>query len=155
MKIEKYKHLGNGKYKVTIDNADYIIYEDIILKYSLLGKDKIPKKELDLCLKDNEFYEAYYKAISYIKTRLRAKLEIIKYLNKVYRPETVKNVVDRLQKEGYLDQNVYAEAYITDQINLKIAGPLKVESELLKLGINKDVIDKQIYNEVYQKEENV
>lgn len=144
MKIEKYKHLGNGKYKVTIDNTDYIIYEDIILKYSLLGKDKITKEELDLCLKDNEFYEAYYKAISYIKTRLRAKLEITKYLNKVYRPETVKNVVDRLQKEGYLDQNVYAEAYITDQINLKIAGPFKIESELLKLGISKNVIDKHL-----------
>ena len=144
MKIEKYKHLGNGKYKVTIDNNDYIIYEDIILKYSFLGKDKITKKDLDLCLKDNEFYEAYYKSISYIKTRLRSKVEIRKYLNKLYKTETVNSVINRLQKEGYLDENIYAEAYITDQINLKVSGPLKIENELVKLGINKNVIDKHL-----------
>ena len=39
MKIEKYKYLGNGKYKINIDNNEYIIYEDIILKYSILGKE--------------------------------------------------------------------------------------------------------------------
>ena len=47
MKIEKYKYLGHGKYKISIDNREHIIYEDVILKYSILGKESITQKELD------------------------------------------------------------------------------------------------------------
>ena len=39
MKIISYKFLGNGKYKVVIDNENYVIYEDVILKYKLLIKE--------------------------------------------------------------------------------------------------------------------
>lgn len=155
MKIEKYKYLGNGKYKISIDNNEYVIYEDIILKYSILGKDTITKKELDECLKDNDFYEAYYKSVSYIKTRLRSEKEIRKYLSKYYSNKIIASVIERLTKEKYLDEDIYTDAYIMDQINLKVSGPIKIENELVKLGISKDVIEKhlQIFtkDEQYQK----
>ena len=41
MKIEKYKYLGNGRYKIFTDDGEYIIYEDIIVKYSILSKNSI------------------------------------------------------------------------------------------------------------------
>ena len=75
MSISKYKYLGNGKYKIFIDDESYIIYEDIILKHNILSKDKISKEDLELYLKDNEYYEAYYKAVSYINTKLRSRSE--------------------------------------------------------------------------------
>ena len=142
MKIEKYKHLGNSKYKVTIDKDDYIVYEDIILKYSILGKENITKKDLENFLKDNEFYEAYYKSLGYINIKLRCKKEINKYLNKDYSQKVIDKVIERLTKEGYINENIYTDAYITDQINLKITGPVKIENDLLKLGIDKSIIDK-------------
>lgn len=155
MIIEKYKYLGNGKYKIIIDNNEFTIYEDIILKYSILGKDTITKKELDECLKDNDFYEAYYKSVNYIKKRLRSKKEIRKYLTKDYSDKTITNVIEKLTKEGYLDENIFTDAYIMDQINLKVSGPIKIENELIKLGISKDIIEKhlQIFtkDEQYQK----
>lgn len=146
MKIEKYKYLGNGKYKITIDNTEYIIYEDIILKHSILGKETLTQKELDTYLKDNQFYEAYYKSIAYIKTRLRSEKEIRKYLSKDYSSKTVESVITRLTTEGYINQDIYADAYITDQINLKISGPLKIEKDLIELGISKEIIEKHIQN---------
>lgn len=151
MKIEKYKYLGNGKYKVSIDNSEYIIYEDIILKYSILSKDSISQKELDTYLKDNEFYEAYYKSLSYIKSRLRSEKEIKKYLSKSYSNKTIESIIERLAKEGYIDENIYTDAYITDQINLKVSGPLKIENELIKLGISKETIEKHL--RVFTKDE--
>ncbi len=146
MKIEKYKYLGNGKYKISIDNSEHIIYEDIILKYSILGKESITQKELDTYIKDNEFYEAYYKSVSYIKTRLRSEKEIRKHLSKDYSNKTIESVIERLIKEGYIDENIYTDAYITDQINLKINGPIKIENDLIKLGISKDIIEKHLIN---------
>ena len=144
MEIKRYKYLGNGKYKVFIDDENFIIYEDIILKYNILNKDNISKKELDIYLKDNMFYEAYYKAVSYINIKLRTSKEIDKYLSKDFSKKTVSNVIDRLTKDGYLNENVYVEAYINDQINLKITGPLKIKSDLIKLGISDSVIDNHI-----------
>lgn len=150
MKIEKYKHLGNGKYKVFIDGDSHIIYEDIILKYSILGKSEISKDDLDIYLKDNKFYDAYYRSVSYINKKLRSKLEIKKYLSKDFTKTVIDKVIKKLSEDGYLKEDVYASAYINDQINLKMVGPLKIEDDLLKLGISKHIIEDQI--KVYTKD---
>ncbi len=144
MKIEKYKYLGNGKYKVLIDSNDYIIYEDIILKYNILGKDNISQKDLDLYLKDNEFFEAYYKAVSYINIKLRCSSEIEKYLSKDFSLKVVNDVTDKLKHDGYLNEDVYTEAFINDQINLKIVGPLKIRNDLINLKVSETVIDSHL-----------
>ena len=150
MKIDKYKYLGNGKYKVRIDEDDYIIYEDIILKYNILGKDKISKEDLDLFLKDSEFFEAYYKAVSYINIKLRCSSEIQKYLSKDYSFKIIDNVINKLNNDGYLNEDVYTEAFINDQINLKVVGPLKIKKELIDLKISESVIDNHLT--VYSKD---
>ena len=150
MEIKRYKYLGNGKYKVFIDDDSFIIYEDIILKYNILSKDKVDKKDLDLYLKDNQFYEAYYKAVSYINIKLRSSKEINKYLSKDFSKKIVTYVINSLSKDGYLNEDVYAEAYINDQINLKITGPLKIKKDLIDLGISVSVIDNHL--DIYTKD---
>ena len=46
MKLDKYIKYGKNKYKVFLENRDYLIlYEDIILKYELLLKKEI--KDID------------------------------------------------------------------------------------------------------------
>ena len=150
MKIVKYKRLGSGKYKVTIDDDSYLIYEDIIIKYSILTKKSITKDELNLCLKDNNFYEAYYKGLSYINTKLRTEYELNKYLTKFYDKRIVNKVISRIKEDGYINEDVYTEAYINDQINLKFSGPEKIKRELIKLGVNRSCIDKYLKN--YTKE---
>ena len=82
LKIEKYKFLGNGRYQVIISGDKYVIFADIILKYNILSKDCVSKDELDLYLRDNLYYEAYYKAIKYIEVKLRSEKEIVSYLKR-------------------------------------------------------------------------
>ena len=152
MKIKRYKFLGNGRYKVKIGETDYIIYEDIIIKHKILTKEEITQKELDKYLKDNVIYEAYYKALEYIKIKLRTEKEIETYLKKHgFSNEVIEKVTDKLNKDGYLNQKVYAEAYINDQINLKTVGPLKIKQELEKLGIEESIINQKLEN--YSKEQ--
>ena len=152
MKIKRYKFLGNGRYKVKIGETDYIIYEDIIIKHKILTKEEITQKELDKYLKDNVIYESYYKALEYIKIKLRTEKEIETYLKKHgFSNEVIEKVTDKLNKDGYLNQKVYAEAYINDQINLKTVGPLKIKQELEKLGIEESIINQKLEN--YSKEQ--
>lgn len=155
MKIEKYKYLGNGRYKIFTDDGEYIIYEDIIVKYSILSKNSISKDELLLYLKDNSYYEAYYKAILYIEKKLRCDKEVFEYLKKCdFSLDVIENVIIRLNKEGYLNQDNYVLSYIRENINLKNIGPFKIEKDLVNLGISKDIIDKHLslYNDDIQRE---
>lgn len=151
MKIISYKYLGNSRYKIKFEEEEHILYEDIILKYSILGKENIDKKDLEKCLKENLYFECYYKGINYINKRLRTKLELKKYLNKEYDSKLVNNVLDSLEKDGYLNEDVYTSSYIHDQINLKMVGPLKIKKDLEDLGISNDIINKHI--ESYTKED--
>ena len=108
MKIDKYRYLSNGRYKVTIDNKDYILYEDVILKYNILALKEIEYDKLKEYLKDNDYYEAYYLAIKYINVKLRTPLEIEKHLLKNnYSKDIINKVITKLQTLKYLDDNRY------------------------------------------------
>lgn len=140
MKIQEYRYLGNSKYKVIINNNEYTLYEDIILKYDLLIKN-INEKDLAKFLEENKKYEAYYIALKYIKTKLRTKKEIEEYLSKKdYKDLDIDYTIARLTQEKYLDEKTYAKSYISDAINLKNIGPNKIVMELTNLGIDKNII---------------
>ena len=140
MKIQRYKYLGNSKYKVINNNVEYILYEDIILKYDLLTKN------INNFLNENKKYEAYYTALKYIKTKLRTKKEIEEYLSKKdYNDSNIEYATSRLEQEKYLDERLYAKSYILDAINLKNIGPNKIVMELTNLGIDKNIVLDELF----------
>ena len=144
MEIKKYKYLSNGRYKVYFDDKDYIIYEDVILKYNILSKKNFSTSDIKTYLTDNSFYDCYYKSIKYINIKLRCEKELVLYLKKSFSPCLIEKVLSRLKKEGYLNDSIYVKAYINDKINLKDDGPLKIEKDLLSLGFSKELIDSNI-----------
>ncbi len=150
MEIKKYKYMGAGKYKIYIDDLEYIIYEDIIVKNNILLKGNITKEELNLYLKENMYYEALYKSIKYLGIKMRSRKELIKYLDKSYDKKVVDSVIKKLEQDGYINEKEYAKAYIGDMINLKMIGPYKIRKELIDLGINSKIIDKEL--EVFTRE---
>ena len=144
MKIIKYKKLPGNKYKITLDNNDIILYEDIIIKNMILLKKEIKENELKQYLDENIFYEAYYKALNYLKVKMRSTNEIEKYLAKEFNKDLIEKIILNLTKEGYLNDDYFTKCYINDSINLKNIGPNKIIHELEKLGIDKSIIDKNI-----------
>lgn len=141
MKVEKYKYLGNNKYKVLLDNEEIILYEDIIVKYGILLKKEMTIDEKNMYLKDNIYYELYYAAIKFINIKLRSEKEIRKYLKKLSSDEyLIDAIIKRIRKENYLNDRIYARSYIHDVMNFKLDGPLKIANELEELGIDKDIV---------------
>ena len=153
MKIIKYKKLPGNKYKITLDNNDVILYEDIIIKNMILLKKNIKEDELKQYLNENIFYEGYYKALNYIKFRMRSTNEIEKYLAKEFNKDLIEKIILNLTKEDYLNDDYFTKCYINDSINLKNIGPNKIIHELEKLGIDKSIIDKNIIVFTSSKEE--
>lgn len=145
MKIKKYKKLNGNKYSVRMDDGEEIkLYDDVIIKYELLRKEEISDELFQEVVKYNNSLEAYYRALKYISTKLRTEKEIEKYLERDYTKETINKTIERLKSSGYLNEEVYLKCYFTDAINLSNKGPNKIKRDLLKLGYEEDVVNKNI-----------
>ena len=154
MKILKLIKQKDNTYKLKFqDNEDIILYDDIIIKYHLLIEKNIDEKDLDNILKENEELGAYYKSLKYLNRKIRTKKEVKNYLSKIYETSIIDKTIKKLELEGYLNEERYIKAYITDQINLTNHGPHKIINNLVNLGFNKEQIipfinniDEEIFN---------
>ena len=145
MKVVSYKKCGKNSYEVFLDNGcKYKLYEDIIIEYELLIDKNVNEVKLNKMLSDNELLDAYYKALKYITIKMRTKKEIEVLLKKYFGNDAINYVLDKLEKDGYLDEEKYVQAFINDSINLSNNGPKKIVNNLLNLGIHSDIIMKYL-----------
>lgn len=142
MEIEKFKKDKNNTYKIYFENGEEILlFDDVIVKYNLLVNKEMNKKKYDEIVKYNNFLDGYYKSIKYINKKLRTELEIEKYLKKQeISSNKIKEIIELLKKDGYLNKDLYLKAYISDQINLTSNGPLKIKKDLINLGYVEDEV---------------
>lgn len=152
MEIIKFTKLKDNTYSVSFDDGRAIkLYDDVIVHFNLLVNKKLNIEKLEKIIKYNAELESYYKAIKYINRKLRSKLEIRKYLEKDYDEKTINKTIERLEKDGYLNDLLFTSAYVNSELNLTLNGPYKIEKELNKLGIN----DKYIKDELEKIEESI
>lgn len=140
MKIGKYTKLKDNRYSVKFDEINVKLYDDVIVKFELLRKKEITEKEFAEITEYNDSLESYYKALKYLNRKLRTEKELFIYLHKEYNKSTVNKTIERLREEGYLNEENYLKAYLTDQVTLNSSGPNKIQKDLMKLGINETLI---------------
>ena len=75
---------------------------------------------------------------------MRSKKEIRTYLSKLYDKALVNRTIDKLVQNGLINDSKYINAYYLDKINLSNDGPNKIKDNLLKQGIDKELIEKNI-----------
>ena len=147
MLIKSYEKKANGLYKVYIDNDNYLISEEVIIKYKLLYKKEISLEELEIILNETNYYDIYNKCIKYISYRIRSKYEIINYLNKFKLDySTIENIIEKLEDNNLINDEIFVKAFVNDKINFTTSGPYKIKLELLKHNIDKYLIDKYLDN---------
>lgn len=147
MKIQKYSKDKSNQYKVTIDDENYILYDDVIIKFGLLLKKDISASELKEIIKYNDELDSYYLSIKYITKKLRSEKEIYEYLKKKDISENViNNTIAKLRENKFLNDDLYLKAYINDQINLSNNGPKKIAKNLSILGLDESLINNALNN---------
>ena len=147
MLIKSYEKKANGLYKVYIDDDNYLISEEVIIKYKLLYKKEISLEELENILNETNYYDIYNKCIKYISYRIRSKYEIINYLNKFKLDySTIENIIEKLEENNLINDEIFAKAFINDKINFTTSGPYKIKLELMKHNIDKNIIDTYLNN---------
>lgn len=134
MKIVNYTKQKNGQYKIRLeDDSCFSVHEDLILKYELLIKKEVSEELQEKILNENKQYSVYDEAVKYLSRKMRSIKEMKEYLKKKeYFNDLIESVIIKLKQQGYLDDLVYAKAYVHDRIVLSNDGPYKIKKALEK-----------------------
>lgn len=156
MKIEKFSKHKNGMYHLILEDGNKVkIHEDLILKYSLLLTKQVDDSLLEELHHENQIYEIYEVALKYLNIKLRSRKELYEYLvKKGYDKDIIDSVLELLLKQGYLDDKIYAVAFVHDKILMSSYGPNTIRGELEHYGISNEIIDEAIisFSEDLEKE---
>lgn len=155
MKIEKFKKLKDGVYELKLDNENIIFtYEEVILKFELLINREIDNKKLKEIEKLNDYYKCYYTAIKSIKKKSYSRKELFKKLKDEFEEYLVNEVLDNIEKLGYIDDKSFANSYINRQITTTNHGPIRIVRDLEDKGIDKKIIEQEMnaYTDDIEKE---
>ena len=155
MKIEKFKKLKDGVYELKLDNENIIFtYEEVILKFELLINREIDNKKLKEIEKLNDYYRCYYTAIKSIKKKSYSRKELFKKLKDEFEEYLVNEVLDNIEKLGYIDDKSFANSYINRQITTTNHGPIRIVRDLEDKGIDKKIIEEEMnaYTDDIEKE---
>lgn len=148
MEITKIKKVGKDTYNVTFDNKrEYLLYEDIIIKNLLTENKIIDENSFNKIKAENDEIKVYNQGIKYIGVRQRSEKEIYNYLsNKNDNQLLVNKVIKRLKIEGYIDDLLFATAFINDKMYLSSQGPYRIKRELQEHDIKEEIIAGLINN---------
>ncbi len=146
MRVEKFTKTKNGMYKLSLENGQEVLaHEELILNKNILLTREIYDSDLANIDQLNNNYNAYDLAIKYISKRNRSCYEVYEYLlEKDVDRIVVSEVVARLKKQKYLDDAVYAKAFINDRIKFSNNGPYKIKKELEERHIADSIIEETL-----------
>lgn len=147
-KIERQKKQAN-RYSIYVDDEFYIgVDQEVLIHFSLYKSQEVTQEFLEkvkLSENDNKLYSA---AINYLSYGLRSVKDMRDYLHKQkekkedYIPsdDVIERTIERLLKQGYLNDLVYAQSYVRTASLLNAKGPKVIEKELKIKGISENTI---------------
>ena len=135
---KKYKYYT----KVTYNNEEYDIENEVIIKYAISTGKEFTKKQWDNIIEDNKYY--YYDRLGKNKLkRLITTHELKTFLLEKKAPINVVNkLIEKYEKYKFLNDEYYVKLYL--QSKMIKEGPRLIFTKLTEKGISKDLIDKEL-----------
>ena len=128
----------DGEYAFSLDRLTAIWLQE--------GQTLSPEDITRLQQKD-VLETAYRRALHLLSYRARSTQELERFLqDKGYVPEQVTQVNARLQEEGYLNDQRFAEDWINNRVAFRPRSGKQIRFELLRKGINRDTADEALGN---------
>ncbi|MCL2173779.1 RecX family transcriptional regulator [Candidatus Saccharibacteria bacterium] len=133
-----------GRYNVFVDDKfAFSLDESQLVKIGLRKGDEISEERLDELKTESDFGKNYIRAVDLISRRLRSEKEIREYaFRKNWTKENTEKVVERLHERGFLNDEKFAASFVRSRATLKNYSRRKMELELTKKGIKKEIREK-------------
>jgi len=151
---------AKGFYKVKLADAEgetyeMVLHEQLIVDYRLIVGKELDKKTFSALLDSEGYQKAYSYATGIIARRMYTEKEIRR---KLYERETaddvISDVVAKLFEIGLIDDAVYAQAYIEDQIGIGKKSKRQIISDLYAKGVSENIINDSegLFNDMSESE---
>ncbi|SFL44759.1 regulatory protein [Paenibacillus sp. 1_12] len=144
-KIERQKR-AKDRYNLYIEEQYvFSVHEDVLIKYSLTKGTAINKDEMKKIVEAQDKQQAYLDAIRLLSFRLRSEYELkARLLQKGYELPTIENTLDRLRREQYIDDSLFAEQLTQQRIQSAKKGRNWIKQELQQKGLKSEHITSAI-----------
>jgi regulatory protein len=150
MKITRIVKKNEKNIIVYLDNNEklYLTYE-VLLKNGLRKDREIPEDHFQSLIRENQKHHIKQRAFSFIGRRHHSTFEIrTKLRQKKYDNDLIEEIIDDLIANKYIDDLEFARLFTDENIRLKLWGKNKIKGELIKRGIDQEIIS-QVLNEKF------
>ena len=125
------------------DDSNLIINYEVLLKNGLRKGMEVSSDRFSFLIEENEKYKIKTSAINYLAKRIHSERELkTKLQQKKYDREIINQVVDELKERELVDDYKFSLIFIEEKIRTKLWGEKKIKSELLKKGINNEILSR-------------
>lgn len=144
-KIERQKR-AKDRYNLYVDEQFvFSIHEDVLIKYRLAKGSVINSEEMMSLVQAQDLQQAYLDAIRILSSRLRSEYELKTRLKqKNYELQTIEDTLERLRKEKYIDDSLFAEQLTEQRIHSHKKGRNWIKQELQHKGLGPEHITKAL-----------
>ena len=116
---------------------------ELVYYHSLAKGKEVDLNELNTIVKEDNYITGKTRALKYLETSLRSSYQVKVYLEKYeYEEDIIDRVIDFLKEYGFINDDYYAKAFVTE--NIKKQGKNNIKYKLLQKGISEDIIVKNL-----------
>ncbi|MGX4763167.1 recombination regulator RecX [Holzapfeliella sp. JNUCC 72] len=135
-----------GYYNIFLDEKyAFSVTEQVLIQFELAKDKELTKEQVETIKSAQVYSKAEQAALNFLSYKMRSVAEIEQYLaKKEYTEDISQQVVTRLQEMGYLDDRMYAKAFITESLRLKKDGPYKITQKLNQKGVSSAISDQKL-----------
>lgn len=138
-KQDKIHMMIDGEYRLTVDAAFFA-------GLSLVQGQELSEEELAELTAVIEERRAYNCAIALLSRRDHSRGELLTKLRQKGHAAGAEAAADKLERDGYLDDRRFAELYTGEVLRLKNYGKKRIEQELLRKGVDREIIRETLEN---------
>lgn len=157
MKVERIIKRSDATASVIIDDqSELILSYEVIVKNGLRKDDEISESLFSLLKEENEKYFIRKKALELLARRIHSSKELqIKLLQKRLDKKSIAEVIKNLCDNKIIDDEAFAQIFVEEKSRTKQWSKSKLKLELIKRGIQKDIIDNALSSPLLNDKEEI
>ncbi len=127
----------DGEYFITVDSG-------YLAELGIYNGMNVDCEDVEKLRKNISVRRAYNKAVDLLSRRDHSKKELIEKLRQKGHGEYAFAAIEKLEGYGYIDDRRFAFNFADELIRLKSYGKKRVEQELYRKGVERDIISEVI-----------
>ena len=145
-----------GRYNIFVDgHYSFSLDEFQLVQCSLHSGQEIDKTKLTELQTESDFGKNYIRAVDLISRRLRSEREIRDYARrKQWGRDNTERVIARLYDRGYLNDLVFAQAFVRSRQSTQKYSRRRIERDLVNKGISHRIIQQVLDEEAGMVDDN-